>query len=98
MKTIVTQSLKWYLRGCLPRDEIYQILDGLWKPKRLLKLQFRNRRVLEFVDWLHRDRVSLNRIRKITIDYQYPTLYVLQVWYYTRRGNERYCGYAMSRR
>lgn len=97
MKTFVTQRLKYHLLGCLPREDVYRFLDTLWKPTRLLKFNFRHRKVIQFVDWLHRDRISLNRISKIDVSYEYPTLYIIQVWYYTRRGNERYSSYAVVR-
>lgn len=85
------------IKKCLHRDEVYEILDNLWKPKRFVKYQFRNRKVIRFVDRLHNDRISLNRIVKIDCDFEYPTLYAIQIWYLTRRGNERYMGYAVSR-
>lgn len=86
-----------HLRGCLSRDVVYHFLDSLWKPSRLVNLKFRHHKVIKFVDWLHRDRISLNRIIRIEVGYEYPTIYVIQLWYYTRRGNDRYRGYAVSR-
>lgn len=97
MKTFVTQPLKYHLLGCLPREDVYQFLDSLWKPTRLFKLKIRNLKVIQFVDWLHRDRVSLNRILRISVDTEIQSLYVIQIWYLTRRGNERYSCYAVSR-
>lgn len=97
MKTIITQSLKWHLRGCLSRDEVYHFLDSMWKPTRLVNVKIRHLKVIRFVDLLHRDRISLNRIIRIEVGYEYPTIYVIQLWFYTRRGNECYCGYAVSR-
>lgn len=97
MKVFVTQKLKWHLRGCLPREDVYRFLDTLWKPTHLLKLKFRNRKVIRFVDWLHHDRISLNRILRMNVDCEYRGLFVFQIWYLTRRGNERYISYATGR-
>lgn len=97
MRKVVTQSLKWYLRGCLPREDVYAFLDSLWMPYRLGKIKFRNRKVNKFVDLLHRDRISLNRIININVDYEYPTLYIVQIYYLSRRGKEYYAAYSPHR-
>lgn len=97
MRIFVTQSLKWHLRGCLPREEVYQFLDNLWKPRQFFKLKLRNTRVVQFVDWLHRDRISLNRILKMNVSYEYPRCYVISLWFLSRRGNEYYRAYATRR-